>query len=161
MTDRDSMSGWGDEKSAPMMVVAPNAGGGSGRMTTILLGGALVIALAIAGYSMYRVDADTRAHTKAVKELTDKHAAQVKTLEEKLVRSNAYLKEDLEYMAALEADNAAMGAGKKPTATPPGPPARQKYIDDLQRENAQRRDAKGKPVAKTPVPAGYDVWKSQ
>ena len=158
MTDRDSMSGWGDEKSAPMMVVAPGGGGGGGgaRMTTVLLGGALVIALAIAGYSLYRVDAQTRAHVKAVKEITDKHTVQVKALDEKLARASAFLKEDSEYIASLEADNAAMSAGKKPVVGAPVPPARQKYIDDLQRENAQRRDKK--PVVIAQKPAGYDPW---
>jgi len=157
MTDRDSMSGWGDEKSAPMMVVAPGGGGGGGaRMTTVLLGGALVIALAIAGYSLYRVDAEARAHVKAVKEINDKHAVQVKNLDEKLARASAFLKEDSEYIASLEADNAAMAAGKKPVVGAPVPPARQKYIDDLQRENAQRRDKK--PVQAAQKPAGYDPW---
>ena len=161
MSDRDTMSGWGDEKSQPMMVVAPNTGASSGRMMTILLGGALLIALAIAAYSMWRLDTDARAHTAEVKAITEKHNAQVKGLEEKLVRANAYLREDVEYMAALEADNAAMIAGKKPTATAPVPPARQKYIDDLQRENAQRRAPKGKPVEPATRPQGYDAWKAQ
>lgn len=154
MSDRDSMSGWGDEKSAPMMVVAPT-GTSNTRITTVLLGLGLVIALAIAGYSMYRVDADTRAHNKIVKELTEKHAASIKALDEKLVRTNVFLKEDKEYIEALEADNAAMAAGKKPTSAAPVPPPRQKYINDLQRENAQRREKK--PATTTQKPPGFDL----
>jgi uncharacterized membrane protein YciS (DUF1049 family) len=152
------MSGWGDEKSAPMMVVAPGAvAASSGRITTMLLGAGLVIALAIAGYSMFRVDVDARAHAKAVKELTEKHTTQTKVLEEKLSRSNVFLKEDKEFIEALEADNAAMASGKKPTVAAPVPPPRQKYIDDLQRENAERRGRGSRPVTPAKKPDGFSL----
>jgi len=158
MSDRDSMSGWGDEKSAPLIVAAPGAAAASsGRVTTMLMGGALVIALAIAGYAVYRIDADNRAHAKAVEKINKDYGDKIRVLDDKLARASAWWNEDKDYIAALEADNVAMASGKKPASNAPTPPARQKYIDDLEKENATRRDPNKnkKPVEVTKPPIGF------
>jgi hypothetical protein len=157
----DSFSGWnGDEKGAPMVIMSPDAaggggGGGSRGMTLVLMGVTLVLALALAGYSMFRLDQATRDQKAAITELTKKHAGEIKGLEEKLARARATVLEDKEYATALETDNALMKARGRPvSATPPPAPERQKYIDELQLENAQRRTP-GRVVRETPK---RNVW---
>jgi hypothetical protein len=73
------------------------------------------------------------------------------------VRAKADKAEDLEYVTALETDNLAMKNRQRPSAYPPRPPERQKYIDDLQLENTQRRTP-GRVVVPATKPAGYDAY---
>ncbi len=162
MSGNDPFTGWdGDAKGQPMVLVSPDSGSGGGgsRITLVLLIAALVISLGIAAYSMLRVDNVNRANLAAVAETTKKHTAEVKTLEEKLVRATIARKDDLDYVAALEADNAALKNRQRPTPYPPRPPELQKYIDDLQLENAQRRTP-GKAVVVATRPAGYDAYRA-
>lgn len=161
MSGNDPFTGWdGDAKGQPMVLVgADGGGGGSGRMTTVLLIAALVISLGIAAYSMYRVDSVNRANAAEVAAVAKKHSDEVKALEAKLVRATAARKDDLDYVAALEADNAALKNRQRPSPYPPRPPELQKYIDDLQLENAQRRTP-GKAVVVATRPAGYDAYRS-
>lgn len=145
-----------------MVIMAPggggSGGGGGGKITMALLVGALIISLGIAAYSMMRVDSVNKANTVAVEALKKTHVAEVKALEEKLVRATASLRDDMDYVAALEADNLALKNRQRPAPYPPRPPERQKYIDDLQLENTQRRTP-GRTVVPATRPAGYDAFK--
>ena len=158
MSGNDSYSGWGgDDKGAPMVVVTPGGGGGGGssRTTVILLVTAMVFALGLAGYSMWRLDQSTREHKTAITELGRVHGLEVKAMEEKLGRARASLLEDKDYAEQLEADNLSMKTRGRPlTVLPPRPPERQKYINELQQENAQRRTP-GRVVRETPK---RNVW---
>jgi len=158
--NNDSFSGWnGDEKGAPMVIMSPDSGrggGGGGKITIVLLGVTLLLALALAGYSMFRLDQSTREQKAAIAELTKKHADETKALEERLARARASVLEDKEYATALEADNALLKTrGRAASPVPPVAPERQKYIDELQNENAQRRRPTGTVVRETPR---RNVW---
>ncbi|MDX2235321.1 MAG: hypothetical protein NW200_12555 [Hyphomonadaceae bacterium] len=156
----DTFSGWnGDEKGSPMVIMSPEAasggGGGGGRITIVLLGITLLFALALAGYSMFRLDQTSREQKAAIAELTKKHTGEIKSLEEKLSRAKASVAEDREYATALETDNLLLKTkGRAASPFPPTPPERQKYIDELQLENAQRRTP-GRVVRETPK---RNVW---
>ena len=159
MSGSDPFTGWDDSKGQPMVMVAPSGGsGGGGRITMVLLIAALVFALGIAAYSMYTLSQGDKAHVTAVAETAKKHTAEVKALEEKLVRATAAVRDDQDYIRDLEADNLAMKNRQRPSPYPPRPPERQKYIDDLQQENAQRRRP-GAAVVVATRPAGYDVYR--
>lgn len=159
--NNETFSGWsGDEKGAPMVIMSPETAGrprgsGAGPITTTLLGVTLVLAIALAGYSMFRLDQSANEQKAAIAELTKKHQGDIKGLEAQLVRARAAVLEDREYAAALEADNALLKAkGRQASPNPPPAPERQKYIDELQQENAQRRTP-GRVVRETPK---RDVW---
>lgn len=160
MSGNDPFSGWdGDAKGQPMVLVGQNESTGGSKITMVLLIAALVISLGIAAYSLWRVDSVNRANAAAVAETAKKHTAEVKALEEKVVRASAARRDDLDYVAALEADNLALKNRQRPSPYPPRPPELQKYIDDLQAENAQRRTP-GKPVVVATRPAGYDAYRT-
>jgi len=149
-------SGWGsDDKGEPMVMASGGGGGsgdggGSGRVTQAVLAIAMVLALVLAGYAMIQLNATKGVQKGEIDELTKKHSTAVKELEAKLTRARATLAEDKDYAEALEADNAYMKARGRPySVQPPVPPDRQKYIDELQRENAQRRRP-GTPVTEVP-----------
>lgn len=156
----DTFSGWnGDEKGAPMVIMSPDSGGGGGggsRVSLILMGVTLLLALALAGYSMFRLDASTREQKAAIAELAKKHTGEIKGLEEKLTRARASVLEDKEYATNLENDNLLLKTkGRAASPYPPTPPERQKYIDELQQENAQRRAS---PTRTVPVTPKRNVW---
>ena len=161
MSGNDPFTGWdGDAKGQPMVLVGPNGdSGGGSRITLVLLIAALVISLGIAAYSLWRVDSVNRANVAAVAVTAKTHTTEVKALEEKLVRATAARRDDLDYVAALEADNLSLKNRQRPAPYPPRPPELQKYIDDLQLENAQRRTP-GKVVVPATRPAGYDAYRA-
>ena len=147
-------SGWGgDDKGAPMVVVAPSGGdggGGSGRTTTVLLVTAMVFALGLAGYSMWRLDRSSTDQKTAIGLLNKQHAAELDVLKDKLTRARASVLEDKDYAENLARDNASMREkGRVVLVDPPQPPERQRYIDELQEENKALRKSPRSAVKQT------------
>jgi hypothetical protein len=153
MADKDGAQlGWGDEKAAPVVIQSPSGGG---RGAIMILGLAMVFALALTGFFGWQWSSVTSKYSAAEKEFGIKEAA----LKTQLAEAQAVNRAEAAYALALQQENQAIREGKSPPPTTISP--LQDWIDDMRIENSKLRNCLnnprasgcGRPIPVTPTPA--------
>ncbi|MBI1187088.1 MAG: hypothetical protein GC206_07120 [Alphaproteobacteria bacterium] len=130
MADKDTQLGWGDEKAAPVVIQNPS---GPGRGVAMMLGVALVFALALTGFFGYQWQQVSEKLTTAERQLT----AVEGDLKTKLAEQQAVNRVEAAYAVALQEENRLVREGKSPPPTARSP--LQLWIEQMQDENEKLR----------------------
>ncbi|NWG53190.1 MAG: hypothetical protein HXY28_05680 [Hydrogenophilaceae bacterium] len=154
MAEKDQL-GWGDDK--PVVIQNPGS-----RGPTMIIGVALVFALALTGFFGYQW---TQATTKLA-ELRDEFSEKEKTLERRVAEQEALRAAETAYATALQRENQLIRDGKAPPPTTVSP--MQDWIDRMREENKARRRcldnprasgcSRPIPTAAPPVATGQQVF---
>lgn len=130
MADKETQLGWGDEKAAPVVIQSPSGGG---RGALMIIGVAMVFALALTAFFGWQWSSATSKLTAAEKEFGLKETA----LKTQLAEAQAVNRAEASYALALQQENQAIREGKSPPPTTLSP--LQQWIKQMQKENEDLR----------------------